>query len=187
MSECILKMPDTDLIRNAWLLASAAHEAAGQRRNYTFEPYIFHPARVANTIAAHDYPDHVIAAAIVHDVVEDTTVSLADLNAQLGSAVADLVYWVTNLATKADGDRAARSAINRRHVQGGPPDAQTIKAADILDNVPSIIRFDRPFAEVYIPEKIAVLDGLDGANRIIRAEAQAACARLYGGHEPEFG
>ena len=168
-------LPDSPLIRDALLFAADAHEAAGQTRKYTKELYFLHPVRVAVTVLDHGVADHVVAAALLHDVVEDTRVTLAELRVRFGGAVADLVYWVTNTATLADGNRKVRAAINLRHVTSGPAEAQTIKASDILDNVPSIIRHDPSFAAVYVPEKIATLRAMTKADRRIAALAMAAC------------
>lgn len=168
-------LPDRDLVRDTLMFAFDAHESIGQTRKYTSEPYFLHPVRVAVTLHEYGFADHVIAASLLHDVVEDTPVTLSELRSRFGDDVADLVHWVTNPATLSDGNRKVRAAINRRHVTSGPAEAQTIKAADILDNVPSIILHDPSFASVYVPEKLATLDLLTKAEPAIRARARDAC------------
>ncbi|UNC16165.1 HD domain-containing protein (plasmid) [Acidiphilium multivorum] len=170
-----LDLGGVPLVEAARRFGAAAHGAIAQMRRYVAEPYFAHPVRVAGTIAALGYGDHVVAAALLHDVVEDTPVTITDLELRFGGRVAGLVHWVTNVATSRDGDRAARASINLRHIAAGPSEAQTIKAADILDNTPSIISHDPSFAAVYVPEKIATLRAMTQADRRIVARAMAAC------------
>ena len=83
----------TSLIESAGLLAIRAHQ--GQLRR-SGEPYVTHPIAVAAIVAELGMDSPTIAAALLHDAVEDTTVSLDDLRDQFGDAVADIVDGVTN-------------------------------------------------------------------------------------------
>lgn len=85
---------DHTLVERAMALAVQAHE--GQMRKEADVPYIVHPVSVALILARNGFADTVIAAALVHDVVEDTSVSLPELRQELGDAVADLVAPVTH-------------------------------------------------------------------------------------------
>ena len=78
-----------NLIERAVALAVRAHE--GKMRKGTLMPYIVHPVAVAFILARHGFSDTVIAAALVHDTVEDTSVTDAELRHELGDEVADLV------------------------------------------------------------------------------------------------
>ena len=64
----------------ARVYATAAHAAVGQRRKYTDQPYIVHPIRVAEIVDLYGGTDDMISAAYLHDVVEDTAVSIDDIN-----------------------------------------------------------------------------------------------------------
>ena len=77
-----------DLMSRADAFAAAAHASIGQRRRYTGDPYIVHPRRVARMVAQTDVRDAVVAAAMLHDVVEDTPVTLTDIRAAFGDGVA---------------------------------------------------------------------------------------------------
>ena len=71
--------------------ATRAHAEAGQRRKYTDEPYIVHPAAVAELVRSVSADDALLAAAWLHDTVEDTATTLADIESHFGSRVAQLV------------------------------------------------------------------------------------------------
>ena len=80
----------SELIARALAKATEAH--AGQIRNGSGGlPYIEHPRMVAATLAARDYPETTLAAALLHDVVEDSDTTVEELRAEFGDAVADLV------------------------------------------------------------------------------------------------
>ena len=85
---------DTSLIERAYEVALAAH--AGQTRK-SGEPYINHPMSVATIVARQGLDDTTVAAALLHDAVEDTPVSLEDLERDFGSEVRLIVDGVTKL------------------------------------------------------------------------------------------
>ncbi|MCH7844688.1 MAG: bifunctional (p)ppGpp synthetase/guanosine-3',5'-bis(diphosphate) 3'-pyrophosphohydrolase [Acidobacteria bacterium] len=85
---------DEETIRRAYAVAKQAH--AGQFRQ-TGDPYISHPIAVAQILADYGLDPQTIAAALMHDVVEDTSVTLEDLEADFGSEIAMLIDGVTKL------------------------------------------------------------------------------------------
>ncbi|WP_313972023.1 bifunctional (p)ppGpp synthetase/guanosine-3',5'-bis(diphosphate) 3'-pyrophosphohydrolase [uncultured Selenomonas sp.] len=85
---------DTDLIRRAYELADAAHK--GQKR-VSGEDYIIHPLAVAKILTDLQIDDITISAAILHDVVEDTTHTLDEMRERFGDEVAMLIDGVTKL------------------------------------------------------------------------------------------
>ncbi len=85
---------DTTLIERAYEVALAAH--AGQTRK-SGEPYINHPMSVATIVARQGLDDTTVAAALLHDAVEDTPVSLDDLERDFGTEVRLIVDGVTKL------------------------------------------------------------------------------------------
>jgi len=97
---------DVALIERAYRLAEAAHR--GQKRS-SGEPYIMHPLAVAGILARTKLDTPTIIAALLHDVVEDTPVTLEDIRAQFGDEVAKLVDAVTKLK-KRTGDQREFSA-----------------------------------------------------------------------------
>ncbi|NLE77168.1 MAG: GTP diphosphokinase [Chloroflexi bacterium] len=83
-----------DLIRRAYELAEAAH---GEETRASGERYIQHPLTVAHILAGLRLDAETIAAALLHDVAEDTQVTIADIQGQFGEQVASLVDGVTKL------------------------------------------------------------------------------------------
>ena len=84
---------DSHIIKEAASLALRAHK--GQVRKTDSSPYIEHPVAVATSLAEYGFSDDVVAGALVHDVLEDTSVSETELRSELGSVVADLVTSVS--------------------------------------------------------------------------------------------
>jgi (p)ppGpp synthase/HD superfamily hydrolase len=156
-------------------LAVKAHD--GQRRKYSMEPYITHPIRVAGIVRpyAASSPAHMelmAAATVMHDVVEDTTVTEEDLRREFPKIVVGLVMEVTNKSKPSDGNRSVRKEIDRQHLAKASFWGQVIKLADLIDNTDSIVQYDPDFAKVYLPEKIALLDVLTNAPPVLQKEAR---------------
>ncbi|MCP1674326.1 (p)ppGpp synthase/HD superfamily hydrolase [Natronocella acetinitrilica] len=159
---------------SAMQFAVAAHGA--QVRKYTGEPYWKHLAEVAGIVAAAGGSEAMVAAAWLHDVVEDTEVGIDQIEAHFGGEVAELVGWLTDVSRPADGNRAARKALDRAHIARAPADAQTVKLADLISNTSSIATHDPDFARVYLKEKAALLAVMDRADPALMAITRAHLA-----------
>ena len=142
----------------ALAFATAAHAAVGQKRKYSNDDYIVHPIRVANIVKQHGGTDAMIAAAYLHDVVEDTNVTLDTITGMFGSVVASLVDDLTDVSCSYDGNRATRKSIDAQHTADASADAQFIKCADIIDNAYDIADNDPSFWKVYQREMSRLLD-----------------------------
>jgi len=170
-----------DLAKRALSFAKTAHELKDQRRKYTGEPYIAHPVAVASIVSTVVHTEVMLAAALLHDTVEDTPTSLEEIEREFGADVSVLVYWLTDISRQEDGNRAVRKAKDRTHIAQAPADAQTIKVADLLDNTASIVANDPSFARTYLDEKSALLDVLSQADPMLLAMArQQLVAALAG-------
>jgi len=145
----------------AYAYATAAHAAVGQRRKYTDEPYIVHPARVAVTVSKCGGTDDMISAAYLHDVVEDTGVSIEDIQDMFGPDVALIVDGLTDVSVPEDGNRAVRKAMDREHSAEATYEAQFVKCADIIDNAGDIGANDPSFNVLYRKEMAMLLDVMD--------------------------
>jgi len=156
----VLTGNSSGLVEQAYVFAKAAHEAACQVRKYSGKPYITHPIAVAGIVAAVPHTDAMLAAALLHDTVEDTETNIGDIEDNFGTEVAELVGWLSDVSRKGDGNRAARKAIDRAHIAQAPAAAKTIKLADLIDNSRSIIAHDPTFARIYLNEKAALLEVL---------------------------
>ena len=113
----------------AYAFAEAAHR--GQRRKDD-RAFIAHPVRVARLLAARGYDEEVVAAALLHDVVEDTPVTLDDVHEQFGARVAELVACVTE---NPDLPITERKRAYREGMRRSPDAARAICAADKVCNV----------------------------------------------------
>jgi (p)ppGpp synthase/HD superfamily hydrolase len=160
-----------DIVEKARIFATAAHAATGQIRKYTGEPYIVHPAEVADLVRYVGGTDSMLAAAWMHDVLEDTQVNADLMRSEFGDEITDLVLWLTDVSKPTDGNRATRKALDRLHTAAAPAEAQTIKLADLISNTKSIRAHDPNFAKVYIEEKKLLLEVLTKGDPILRVNA----------------
>jgi (p)ppGpp synthase/HD superfamily hydrolase len=115
------------LTRRALEFASVRHR--GQRRESDNAPFILHPLEVAQLLCGHEYRDEVVAAAVLHDIVEDADVDPVELHALFGPDVARLVDVLTE--PSAEGSYRERKARLRAAVaHAGDGEALVIFAAD---------------------------------------------------------
>ncbi|MGH3055664.1 MAG: RelA/SpoT family protein, partial [Gaiellaceae bacterium] len=150
---------DVELVTRAFRFAAAAHE--GQQRR-SGEPFITHPVGVATICAGLRLDEQTIAAALLHDVVEDTGVELDTLREEFGDEIASLVDGVTKLTRVQFQTREQAEAENyRKMVVAMAEDVRVIlvKLADRLHNLRTIeylgkqkqIQKSREAIEVYAP------------------------------------
>ncbi len=167
-----MELSGMDIVRKAQVFAMAAHAAVGQKRKYTGEPYIVHPAEVAAIVASvpGSTPD-MVAAAWLHDVIEDTGCTFTDVHMAFGIDIATMVDWLTDVSRPEDGNRAHRKAMDRSHSAQAPAEVQTIKIADLISNSRSIMQHDTEFAKVYLEEKRLLLEVLTKGDPGLHAEA----------------
>jgi len=149
---------DNRLIRATHDFASKAHASIGQVRKYSREPYIVHPVAVAQLVHSVPHDDAVIAAALMHDVVEDTPVTLEEIEERFGTEIAELVEWLTDVSKPEDGNRATRKHLDLLHTAKATPRAKTIKLADIIDNSITISAHDKGFWPRYRKECLDLLE-----------------------------
>ena len=128
--------PDADvpLIVKAYLAAESWHR--GQLRK-SGDPYITHPVAVAVILVGTDADDATLCAALLHDVLDDTGCTKAELQAEFGDEIADLVEQVSAMSSAGDpfGDVAITSLGATPHVDSR---VLLIKIADRLHNMRTI-------------------------------------------------
>jgi hypothetical protein len=146
------------LIERAKTCAVGAHRRIDQRRKYTHQPYEHHLKEVSDHLQRLGADEEMIAAAWLHDVVEDTPTTLDEIRREFGDGVADLVYELTDVSRFQDGNRSMRKAIDREHTARASDRAQIVKLADLTDNCRDICMHDARFGRVYLDEMQAVLD-----------------------------
>jgi (p)ppGpp synthase/HD superfamily hydrolase len=166
-----------NLIARATLFADQAHD--GQLRKFSGLPYISHPMEVMQIVRGVCDDDDVLAAAVLHDVIEDCGVTYTDLVLEFNENIAHLVYQVTNAADDEDGDRIVRAYINRNVMANASDDAQTIKLADIISNLSGIdlaLECDPAWAKMYLEEKVDMINVLTRGDATLKKRAASLAA-----------
>lgn len=161
-----------DKVEKARIFATAAHAAVDQRRKYTGEPYIVHPAEVASIVKSVGGTPEMICAAWLHDVVEDTKVTNEIITQEFGSIIGGLVGWLTDISKPEYGNREFRKRMDREYIFNAPAEAQTVKLADLISNTKSIMQYDPNFAVIYLQEKRLLLEVLTKGDATLMAEAK---------------
>lgn len=158
-------MSERPLIERASAYATRAH--AGQLRKYTNEPYITHPQRVADRVATlYGAKDHAVAAAWLHDVLEDCPDFAPGIFLSFPVAVADLVRELTK--SRPELNRKARKALDRAHIAEASYWARIIKAVDRIDNLDEMQGAASDFLEVYSRESLLLADALDCNDHVLK-------------------
>lgn len=169
------------------LVSEAAHFAlashAGQVRKYTGLPYFTHVYDVAKLVAEHTADAEMIAAALLHDTVEDTGVTPEQLTRHFGDNVSTLVVELTDVYTEPHhGNRTQRKTLEAARLATISARAQSIKLADLIDNTHTIAALDAKFAHTYLDEKQRYLSVLTNGDLRLYNRAcstlEAARARL---------
>lgn len=161
--------------------ADAAHGT--QMRKYTPDRYIVHPVRVMESCAAYTNDLPVLAAALLHDVLEDTPVTEAEMHqflvsvmsAQDAAKTLQLVVELTDVYIKANypqWNRKKRKEEERERIRKTSPGAQTIKYADILDNCSEIVAHDPDFARVFLRECKKILTVIPNGHAALYQKAK---------------
>jgi guanosine-3',5'-bis(diphosphate) 3'-pyrophosphohydrolase len=175
---------DLNLVR---VFAIAAHAAVGQKR-VTGEPYSDHPERVVAILRSagfnrvEDRP--LLAAAYLHDVLEDTRVTKELLGQLFGIETMGLVVALSDVYTKAAFpalNRASRKELEHRRMGTEEWRVQTIKCADVIDNAGRLAQYpDKKFARSYVLELRDLVVELTRAegNLLALARQTVECAIL---------
>lgn len=172
---------DFTKINDAAMFAGLAHASVvnangsiGQVRKYTQEPYIVHPMAVARLVDEAGEDDDTVIAALLHDVVEDTPVTIETIQETFGDTIARYVADVTDISIRPEHkkkNRVTRKQIDREHLATATPQGQSIKCADCLHNTLDITAHDKDFSRTYLREKRLLLPSLTKANPILLNKA----------------
>ncbi len=160
-----------NLIERAREFATIAHQRIDHQRKYSKQPYHVHLEAVAKLVSSVSDDPEMIAAAWLHDTVEDTPATLDDIEEHFGASVAALVENLSDVSKPSDGNRARRKTIDRLHSAQASARAKTVKLADLIDNCKDITKHDERFARVYLVEMGALLKVLTDGDPTLHAEA----------------
>lgn len=159
-------------------LEKAAEAHAGQIRNGSGGmPYIEHPKAVATLLAEHGFDEEVLAAALLHDVVEDSDTTVEELRVSFGEPVAGMVAALSDDESIAD--YSARKVEHRERVAAADGAALAIYGADKLTNVAMLRRTYGTEGEAVAEEFKVPLD--------LKLEIWEADLELLRGSAPELG
>jgi len=160
-----------DIIQNAREFAIRTHKRIDHRRKYSQQPYSVHLAAVAKLVSSITDDPAIIAAAWLHDIVEDTPATLYEIETEFGKEISELVENLTDVSRPSDGNRAMRKALDREHLAKASPKAKTVKLADLIDNCKDICKHDPRFARVYLKEMGALLEVLKEGDPVLYEDA----------------
>lgn len=144
-------------------VVARATEAAqgwhGEQRRPTGVPYVEHLLEALEVLVrgAEVRDAEVLAAALLHDVAEDTAATVADVEAEFGPTVAEYVGWLTKPPAHGDGEsakRAAKAAYLQR-LRDAPREAIWVKLADRVSNVQRLYQVPPDFQRRYYAETVA--------------------------------
>lgn len=158
---------DEDLLNKAYVFSMQAH---GAQKRASGDPYFSHPLEVAGILTEMRMDDRTIATALLHDTVEDTNVTLEDIERLFGSEVAKLVDGVTKLSRiELQSDQTKQAENFRKLIIAMSQDIRVllIKLADRLHNMRTLhyiqkpekrLRIARETMEIYAPlaERIGI-------------------------------
>lgn len=162
--------PNATLEMAALALARKYHE--GQKRKYSGKPYITHPARVAAQAIKLGMDSEAVAAAILHDTLEDTMIKESELLA-ISPKTHRLVVELTNNSKKLfpSLNRAGRKQADLHRIKGISKEAKTIKLLDRIDNLSEMkkdiedgLKVPPDFVKLYAGESANLLEVLRGTH-----------------------
>lgn len=144
-----------DAVAKAVEFATRYH---GDQRRPTGAPYLEHLLETLEILvrgAKVTDPD-VLRAAVLHDVVEDTSCTVDDVRREFGGRVADMVAWVTK-PQAGDGDRKAAKESYLNGLRDAPDDAILVKLADRASNVQTLRNLSLPRQREYYAQTVTYI------------------------------
>jgi (p)ppGpp synthase/HD superfamily hydrolase len=174
-------MSSVPVDRRHHVLAFVALKHVMQVRKYTGEPYLRHLQNVAKMADGKCKFGYEIG--LCHDLLEDTDCTFSELLTSLmrwGYEQVDAIFICNRVQDLTDVfipennpelNRGARKYLESMRLHSIDPVAQTVKYCDLIDNTVSIVERDKGFAKKYIPEKEAILTGMDLGNKIMYRKA----------------
>jgi SAM-dependent methyltransferase/5'-deoxynucleotidase YfbR-like HD superfamily hydrolase len=165
-------MSDPDRIEGAFRVAAHAH--AGQRRS-DGAPYLKHPVAVARILVEEwrvEDPDLVVAA-LLHDAVEDSPLTLEEVEASFGARVRELVDALTKPKLADGGDKAAHLRAYFERLRQAPAGASIVKAADRVSNLRDVLSARWPEEK----KRTYVAEALEAILPVVRERASAQVAQ----------
>lgn len=154
------------------MYVKAAHDARGQTRKVSGDPYWVHPVGVAEIVSRYTDDQATIQGALLHDVIEDTCIIRDHLVEAFGQEVGDIVQGCSDpQQPEPNIPRSVRKRINREHAARQNAKVQNIKVADSVYNLLDMEGMDIDFCLMYLHEKEAMISEMKLANTNLLAYA----------------
>jgi GTP diphosphokinase / guanosine-3',5'-bis(diphosphate) 3'-diphosphatase len=174
-------MEDIVLLSRVWNFAAQRHSTQ-RRKGKAQEPYVNHLAEVAELVATatKGQDTNLVAAAVLHDTVEDTGTLLAELASVFNADIANLVAEVTDVKRL---DKAERKKLQVEHASAKSERAKIIKLADKTSNLRALVKsppddWSVQRRQEYLGWALEVVEGLRGANPWLEAQFDEAVLQL---------
>ncbi len=123
-----------ELIERARIYATSAHPRINHDPKFTIQPYQAHLEAVVKIVRKHTDDPVTLAAAWLHDVLEDTPATLQDMRSEFGAEVAQLLHEMLRVSLPSHGGRAEQRQIEAAHLAQASAPAQLIKLADLIED-----------------------------------------------------
>jgi len=174
-----------NLIVKAAVIAREAH--GKQTRKYSADPYVLHPARVAaRALLLDGMSEEAVAAAWLHDVLEDTDITATQLDNKIGTKVTNLVIGLTNQSKGSSLPRAERKKIDREWLSKQSPEVKRIKMLDRIDNLRDMDDAPLDFKRLYGQESIELAEAIGDADLMLKKELLIYAHGLADAEDSEF-
>lgn len=183
--------------RQKSLFSWVKEQHGDQKRKYTFEPYWHHLQNVAALVQEHALEVKLgVEVALCHDVIEDTPVTPGLLKEKLlnfgytGPETKEIIEDVLHITDRYTHEafpnlnRRKRKELEAEKLIMASPSAQTVKYADVIDNLSTIADHDPGFARVYLSEKDLYFHKMNKGNQVLYKMASDAAeqAKLKSGY-----
>ena len=182
-----MRVPERKIFQAALAIAHCAHGAIGHKRKGSEVPYIQHPIRVSELLREHRFRPIVYSAALLHDVVEDTKLTIEGLemvlsqinphDAQFNEEVSEVCVLVDAVSDRYSGNqsdlpRVVRSVLEiKRLIATNNPEVYVIKLADMYDNARYPEDLSDKFLPIWLIEKSLFIQHVPVTEEIARLHA----------------
>ena len=154
----------SELIKSARLFANGDHQRIAKDRNPALQGIHAHLKSVAEIVSSVTQDEETIAAAWLHDIIEDASVTVCDLERQFGSGVAKLVGDLTVPMHSIRSDYSTRLALAKKHLVNASTAAKTIKLADFIDTCSDLHKHEPASLTQYASTAKELLNVLEGGD-----------------------
>lgn len=173
-------MNNTEQILKAIEIASLAHH--GQTRKYSDIPYVVHTIRVAQKVSEYNkYLENkreMVLIAILHDVKEDTSFPMEEIEKLFGKEIVEGILYLTNKSKGSSLKRAERKKMDREFLKTIPNKYKIIKMFDRLDNLNDVANCKKDFIQLYCSETLELIPCLEEADHELADQLRSKCKQL---------